>query len=281
MVLDLRDPAFLSMIGGYSATDPDAANYITRVETATGQGMISGVKKAVDDLFQWVGTNTTMTKAQLFRATYLFAGHTSVAGCLVPFMQTANLGSATNNGTGTFSRSTGMTGSQTGYPNTGSISVSVPNGFISTSSASFYVHLNSLGSTLPAANITTPIATSTDRFGLLMRTDLTPDVIQPRTWTTSNAGDTFSNYNTGSWTLLSTTDASFATRTYYLNNTGGESQHTISRAAATATLTSLEFARSAVPVAFAGFSVQIPTADGQNIRQRLDQFVQEINAAAP
>lgn len=71
-----------------SAYDPDAANYISRVEAADGQSLESGVKDAINALFVGCKADPSqfagVSNYQSFRSLCLFAGPRTIAGCRVP-----------------------------------------------------------------------------------------------------------------------------------------------------------------------------------------------------
>jgi len=97
-------------------TDADAIDYLTRVASADGAGVETGVATAVDAFFRH-------TKAagvfDALKACCILAGARTLAGALVPVVGDAPTNVANGFVNGDFSRTSGLTGDGTSYLDTG------------------------------------------------------------------------------------------------------------------------------------------------------------------
>ena len=103
---------FPAAAGGY---DPDAADYISRVETADGQALEASVKDLINDLF--VGVKADGNFGAL-KACCIMAGARTLAGALVPLL--SSMPAPTNLGfvAGDYDRKTGLKNTGTKYLDT-------------------------------------------------------------------------------------------------------------------------------------------------------------------
>jgi hypothetical protein len=90
--------------GGY---DPDAADYISRVETADGQALEASVKNLINDLF--VGVKADGIFGAL-KACCIMAGARTLAGALVPLLSSMPAPTNFNFVAGDYNRKTGLAG---------------------------------------------------------------------------------------------------------------------------------------------------------------------------
>jgi hypothetical protein len=90
-----------------AAYDPDAADYISRVQTADGQALESSVKDLINDLF--VGVKADGISGAL-KASCLMAGARTLAGALVPLLSSMPAPTNFNFVAGDYDRKTGLLG---------------------------------------------------------------------------------------------------------------------------------------------------------------------------
>jgi hypothetical protein len=104
-VFGFSDLAFIAVAAGYTPTDTDAAAYITAVETADGQALEPGVRRAIDEFV--IGCKTDGIWNAI-KASCILAGARTRLGALTPLVGTAP--TSFNFVDGDYNRKTGLVG---------------------------------------------------------------------------------------------------------------------------------------------------------------------------
>jgi len=99
---------FRRVVGGGGVSDPDAQNYITRVETADAMSLESGVKDAMNQLFLTMNATGIRTPISAGRG-ILLAGPRTLAGILEPLFP-ASAPTSTGFLSADYDRKTGLLG---------------------------------------------------------------------------------------------------------------------------------------------------------------------------
>jgi hypothetical protein len=98
-------------------TDADALDYLSRMATADGAGVETGVAVAVDAFFR--GLKATPGLFDAIKASCILCGARTLAGALVPIVGDAPTNVANGFVSGDYSRTSGLTGDGTSYLDSG------------------------------------------------------------------------------------------------------------------------------------------------------------------